>query len=875
MSFVFGNRPCYCPKKALEAAQRHGLPAELWLRKNPNSFLTSLGGAPGRGALLMMLADLYEGFGVDSLIVTPSPDKFRDLVITDPYGGKPLTIKDLLIVGCMEAVTPGHKNDPNTLYLVEVADERWLYYDRGKPLEKAYNLRSDADGSLVTDTLNGGVEWTWQQILTDIWPASLGTCPTLPFAPDGTPGGFWFHEETPLQAVDYLLTRLCCALRRDPSTGDYTIVQLGHAFDNPAIAVLEKHDALRIWDRNPFVSRTGAYPEKIRVQFRVKPPYDDGKPAFYEIDKDVTPVAAEVAEQTYLLLEDDLAALWDGSNFTNDAALEARADERLEDWTRKRHFCDWSEARTYSGACDLTDALGSNWIRLGWEDRDGRGLQTSIASASVPGSQRIFPVNFPARGSVIGMFPNTFIRESEWSIDFASKGFPVEWWKRHDYVEVAAAGTGCCDPDAMQGGDITGCCPPMLGDGDVDGCVILLTYRCPGPLGSAIQFSFSASPSGFSFMGVANNTGTNTGSGVWGQQVCPGAPPASVGNIVSIDIWAGSSTVVNPGPCPFEIPGVTPEALLAAIPGGANSYCLCEDVSWGGGGDPPPVGTDPPPDDGGGWVGNCPFPCPPGYYQQPDCRCIFTGSGPPMAQPVASGSRSGGKSGGGCAGCGGGKAPPSIPGYTFVSSECHCQSNGDASLGGILGEGLGDETVEDHLTYQVMAGGATVSDGDYGDITVSGGGTVWTIDNDVVTFAKMQNASVASRVIGRGSGGGGGDFEELTPTQGVGISGASIVIAPPTRVHTAVGDVTVSRATDLNGYIIVNKSIAAATNANLPSSPTTGDVYTVKDGKGDTATNNITIIPAAGNIEGAANYVMATNYQATTVVYSGSEWLIV
>lgn len=57
-----------------------------------------------------------------------------------------------------------------------------------------------------------------------------------------------------------------------------------------------------------------------------------------------------------------------------------------------------------------------------------------------------------------------------------------------------------------------------------------------------------------------------------------------------------------------------------------------------------------------------------------------------------------------------------------------------------------------------------LTDGDKTDITVASSGTVWTIDNDVVTYAKMQNVSATSRFIGRITSGA-GDPEELTGTQ--------------------------------------------------------------------------------------------------------------
>lgn len=56
-----------------------------------------------------------------------------------------------------------------------------------------------------------------------------------------------------------------------------------------------------------------------------------------------------------------------------------------------------------------------------------------------------------------------------------------------------------------------------------------------------------------------------------------------------------------------------------------------------------------------------------------------------------------------------------------------------------------------------------ISDGDKGDITVASSGSSWSIDNSVVSYAKMQNVSATDKVLGRASAGA-GDVEEIACT---------------------------------------------------------------------------------------------------------------
>ena len=91
---------------------------------------------------------------------------------------------------------------------------------------------------------------------------------------------------------------------------------------------------------------------------------------------------------------------------------------------------------------------------------------------------------------------------------------------------------------------------------------------------------------------------------------------------------------------------------------------------------------------------------------------------------------------------------------------------GGASLpaGGSTGQVLAKASNADQDVSWQTVSGSGIADGDKGDITVSGGGTVWTIDPAAVTLAKMADVATAT-LIGRTTAGTGVP-EALTPTQG-------------------------------------------------------------------------------------------------------------
>ena len=187
-----------------------------------------------------------------------------------------------------------------------------------------------------------------------------------------------------------------------------------------------------------------------------------------------------------------------------------------------------------------------------------------------------------------------------------------------------------------------------------------------------------------------------------------------------------------------------------------------------------------------------------------------------------------------------------------------------------------------------------------GDVTTTAGSTATTIASGAVTAAKMASGAAVSN-IGYTPMRGSNNLSEITSassartnlglgssaTVNTGTSGGTVPLLNgnntwsgtttwqgklqvPVRVVTGSGTVIVSNTTDY--LVAINKVTGAATTVDLPSSPATGDVYVIKDDKGDAATNNITVTPASGNIDGASTFVMNVNHQSAAFTYDGTQW---
>ncbi len=114
--------------------------------------------------------------------------------------------------------------------------------------------------------------------------------------------------------------------------------------------------------------------------------------------------------------------------------------------------------------------------------------------------------------------------------------------------------------------------------------------------------------------------------------------------------------------------------------------------------------------------------------------------------------------------------------------------------------------------------------------------------------------------------------DTATPTDSVSIDSVwneSNGVAGKIRVVTASGAIVGATS---DHFICVNKTVGAASAVSLWASPRAGSEIIVMDCKGDAASNNITITPNAGNIDGAGTLVISTNYGTARLIYTGTIW---
>lgn len=334
-----------------------------------NSVTVPLGPRPTRALFLMSRGDLdtFDGEAYHTATLIEHDERGIERARRE--------LKQLIFVNA-RCLTPGKAGDEDAVYLAEFADARWLCHNHAfsVPINKQYNVRAPAWGTsgstlYYDSSTNSGTAWTWATMIADVWnlmSTQLGSAPSLPFTPDGTPEGWKFPGMSAWVALNQLLYRIGCAITVDltASSSQFSIVRVGATDttqDALEAALVLAQAGARIHDEEFIESNVGGFPYGYRVFFqRVQEHYGTEQTTqqtsaqfstaqVYSVDVNGS-YYSDTDSNILTPIWDDLPAIYDASGaITNAAACTTRAAERAADAERMMDTGGAMMHRTFVG----------------------------------------------------------------------------------------------------------------------------------------------------------------------------------------------------------------------------------------------------------------------------------------------------------------------------------------------------------------------------------------------------------------------------------------------------------------------------------------------------------------------------------------------
>lgn len=394
VSYSLSGQPIQDPRHLLKVANKNNLPTRAWLNK-ANRFILPKGKNPGIGWLLMLQKDFSELNLNETHFL-----KFEQ-------GGadkRSIVLSDLVIVKADAVYAPGVITD-ESLYLVELADKRHLFLMSA--INKDYNVLSPDGSNFFDDSLNSGSEWTWQEVLDDLWnslpdiksPIPGETTPQLFVDPANdfllttNPENLRFRGISAWEAINHILDRLNYAavinfdgqLRYDPEWDESS-----DSGTFGAKGILDKAitnaKALDV-----SLSQQGTLPripEKIRVFFPSRETADAAGESYLlersaeTVDVTSSTVLTDVATSpsTVMVIWDELEAVFSGGTIQNQTNLNTRATEVATAFL-KSDPSKQSDSRLYLGLLSVLPGTFAAFVAWG----DVRHGLTTETGQEIPG----------------------------------------------------------------------------------------------------------------------------------------------------------------------------------------------------------------------------------------------------------------------------------------------------------------------------------------------------------------------------------------------------------------------------------------------------------------------------------------------------------
>lgn len=188
---------------------------------------------------------------------------------------------------------------------------------------------------------------------------------------------------------------------------------------------------------------------------------------------------------------------------------------------------------------------------------------------------------------------------------------------------------------------------------------------------------------------------------------------------------------------------------------------------------------------------------------------------------------------------------------TVLGNTSGTNTGDQTSIVGITGTKAQFDTAVTDGNFLYVGDIVGVTNGDKGDITVSGSGATWIIDNSAVTLAKIANASANSKLLGSGDAGSGSPYAEITLGTGLSMSGTTLNASGGSGLDLETDGTPNGDQTLLN--------LVAGTNINLTDNGT-GSVTIDASGGGSSGVSLLSQTNTAASLTGTTTETTLATY---------------